>query len=84
MEFSLCEKRIVQAGVLRGLIMWLFSFRLQGYGLSVPFTGLLPQNVALTVFSFLTLSRELLHIGGFSKNIPLPLGSDFPLEQDSL
>lgn len=84
MEFSLRARPCVQAGVLGGLIMGLFSFRLQGCGLSLPFTGLLPQCVALTVFSFLTLSRKLLHIGGFSKNIPLPLGSDFPLEQDSL
>jgi hypothetical protein len=29
--------------------------------------------VVWTVFSFLTLSRELLHIGGFSKNIHFPL-----------
>ena len=42
-------------------------------GLWPAFTGLLPQYVALTVFSFLTLSRELLHIGGFSKNIHFPL-----------
>lgn len=36
--------------------------------LSVPLTDLLPQRVALIVFSSLTLGGELLHIGGFSKN----------------